>query len=167
MNPSAGNRSHRLPALGSINDNRPAQNRIRRPQVLTVQPPPFRGLPGYAVPRTLLANSVVGSNWPSVEGRWSDQSRGRPDEVSTVSLRPRGPGEVPEQTAEVGRLAFPLRIREVLGLLFHDEDFADLYPRRGQPAGPPGQLATVSIPHPSPHRAHLQDHGLQLDYQWP
>jgi hypothetical protein len=29
MNPSAGNRSHRPPALGSVNDNRPARNRIR------------------------------------------------------------------------------------------------------------------------------------------
>jgi hypothetical protein len=32
MNPSAGNRSHRLPALGSVNDNRPARNRIRPAQ---------------------------------------------------------------------------------------------------------------------------------------
>jgi transposase len=67
-----------------------------------------------------------------------------------VSLHPHVPGEVPAQTAEVARLAFPkgclcMRIREVLGPLFTDEDFADLYPRRGQPAWPPHQLAIVSV----------------------
>lgn len=45
---------------------------------------------------------------------------GREREVIEVSLRPRLPGEVPAQTAEVARLAFPkgclcMRIREVFG----------------------------------------------------
>ncbi|MFJ3309508.1 IS1182 family transposase [Streptomyces sp. NPDC086549] len=67
-----------------------------------------------------------------------------------MSLHPRVLGEVPEQTAEVARLAFPkgclcMRIREVLGPLFRDQDFAELYPRRGQPAWPPHQLALVSV----------------------
>ncbi|WP_438289529.1 IS1182 family transposase [Streptomyces sp. HUAS TT7] len=67
-----------------------------------------------------------------------------------MSLRPRLPGEVPAQTAEVARLAFPkgclcMRIREVIGPLFADEDFVDLFPRRGQPAWPPHQLAIVSV----------------------
>ncbi|MBC2904745.1 transposase [Streptomyces sp. PSKA01] len=66
-----------------------------------------------------------------------------------VSLRPRLPDEVPAQTAEVARLAFPkgclcMRIREALGL-FADEDFVDLFPLRGQPAWPPRQLALVSV----------------------
>lgn len=48
------------------------------------------------------------------------------------------------------RLAFPkgclcMRIREVLGPLFADRDFADLFPRRGQPAWPPHQLVIVSV----------------------
>jgi transposase len=38
-----------------------------------------------------------------------------------------------------------MRIRQVLGPLFADEEFADLFPRRGQPAWPPGQLAMVSV----------------------
>jgi transposase len=75
---------------------------------------------------------------------------GREREVIEVSLRPRPPDEVPAQTAEVARLAFPkgclcMRIREALGPLFADEDFVDLFPQRGQPAWPPGQLALVSV----------------------
>lgn len=67
-----------------------------------------------------------------------------------MSLRPCAPGKVPAQTAKVARLAFPkgclcMRIRDVLGPLFTDEDFADLYPRRGQPAWPPHQLALVLV----------------------
>ncbi|MBV9024922.1 MAG: transposase [Streptomycetaceae bacterium] len=38
-----------------------------------------------------------------------------------------------------------MRIRDALGPVFRDEDFADLFPRRGQPAWPPGQLAMVSV----------------------
>ncbi len=50
----------------------------------------------------------------------------------------------------MARLAFPkgclcMRIREVLGPLFTDENFADLFPQRGQPAWPPHQLAIVSV----------------------
>nr|WP_159452210.1 hypothetical protein [Singulisphaera sp. GP187] len=41
-----------------------------------------------------------------------------------------------ENTARVARLAFPegnpyLRLRDELGTLFHDADFADLYPLEG------------------------------------
>lgn len=75
---------------------------------------------------------------------------GREREVIEVSLRPRLPGEVPAQTAEVARLAFPkgclcMRIREAVGPLFADQDFVDMFPRRGQPAWPPHQLAIVSV----------------------
>jgi len=67
-----------------------------------------------------------------------------------MSLRPREPGEVPAQTAEVAYLAFPkgclcMRLREVLGPVFRDEDFAGLYPVRGKPGWSPAQLALVSI----------------------
>jgi hypothetical protein len=75
---------------------------------------------------------------------------GREREVIEVSLRPRLPDDVPAQTAEAARLAFPkgclcMRIREVVGPLFADKDFVDLFPQRGQPAWPPGQLALVSV----------------------
>jgi hypothetical protein len=38
-----------------------------------------------------------------------------------------------------------MRIRDALGPLFADADFADLFSRRGQPAWSPGQLALVSV----------------------
>jgi transposase len=67
-----------------------------------------------------------------------------------VSLKPRPVPDVPELTARVARAAFPkgnpyLRLRDELGTLFHDGDFADLYPGRGQPALPPWKLALVTV----------------------
>ena len=57
---------------------------------------------------------------------------------------------VPEDTARVARAAFPdgnpyLQLRDELGTIFHDTDFADLYPRRGQPALAPWRLALVTV----------------------
>ncbi|WP_185012662.1 IS1182 family transposase [Streptomyces sp. AK010] len=57
---------------------------------------------------------------------------------------------VPEETARVARAAFPkgslaMRIRDELGELFQDADFAGLYPSRGKPAWSPGRLALVSV----------------------
>jgi hypothetical protein len=49
---------------------------------------------------------------------------------------------IPELTARIARAAFPkgnpyLRLQDELGTLFHHDDFADLYSKRGQPALPP------------------------------
>lgn len=57
---------------------------------------------------------------------------------------------VPPETARVARAAFPkgnpyLTLRDELGGVFRDEDFADLYPRLGQPALPPWRLALVTL----------------------
>jgi transposase len=67
-----------------------------------------------------------------------------------MSLQPGLIPPVPENTAHVARAAFPdghpyLRLRDQLGTLFTDTDFADLYPRRGQPALAPWRLALVTI----------------------
>ncbi|MEV6868763.1 transposase [Streptosporangium subroseum] len=67
-----------------------------------------------------------------------------------MSLCARDPGGVPLQTAKVARAAFPngclgMRIRDALGPVFRDKDFADLFPRRGRPAWSPGQLAMVMV----------------------
>ncbi len=80
---------------------------------------------------------------------WFARCSGR-GEVIVMSMRPRCPAGVPDRTAEVARLAFPrgcvcMRIRDALGPVFGDEECADLFPRRGQPAWPPGQLAMVSV----------------------
>src|SRR3954469_5321321 len=67
-----------------------------------------------------------------------------------MSLQPRPTPPVPDHTARVAHAAFPkgnpyLRLRDELGSLFGDDDFADLYPRRGQPALSPWRLALVTI----------------------
>ncbi len=67
-----------------------------------------------------------------------------------MSLRPSGFGEVPVETARVARAAFAkgclaIRIRDELGVLFCDEQFADLFAVRGRPAVSPWRLALVSV----------------------
>src|SRR3954468_20993795 len=73
-----------------------------------------------------------------------------PPRGASVSLKPRPAPDVPELTARVARAAFPkgnpyLRLRDELGPMFGDGDFADLYPGRGQPALPPWKLALVTV----------------------
>jgi transposase len=67
-----------------------------------------------------------------------------------MSMQPSGPGEVPAETVRVARAAFPkgslaIRIRDELGPLFGDDEFADLFPTRGKPAWSPGRLALVLV----------------------
>src|SRR5919199_2869085 len=68
-----------------------------------------------------------------------------------MSLHPHHPiGPVPKQTARIARAAFPkgspyLTLRDALGSVFTDRDFADLYPEQGQPGYPPWRLALVTL----------------------
>jgi len=67
-----------------------------------------------------------------------------------MSLKPGPIHPVPEETNQVARAAFPkgnlyLTLRDKLGSIFQDEDFADLFPTDGQPALPPWRLALVTI----------------------
>jgi len=67
-----------------------------------------------------------------------------------MSMRPQQIPEVPEETAEVARCAFPkgnvyLQIRDLLGGIYRDELFADLYSPDGQSAISPWQLALVTV----------------------
>src|ERR671932_1334829 len=67
-----------------------------------------------------------------------------------MSLRPELIEPVPEETARVARAAFPrgnpcLQLRDVLGSIYTDEDFVDLFPRRGQSAEAPWRLALVTV----------------------
>src|SRR4051794_41761745 len=68
-----------------------------------------------------------------------------------MSLRPQRPvPPVPDATARVARAAFPagnpyLTLRDRLGAVFTDGDFADLYPERGQPACASWRLALVTL----------------------
>jgi transposase len=57
---------------------------------------------------------------------------------------------IPEETARVARAAFRggalcLQLRETLGTLYTDDDFADLFPARGQPAEAPWRLGLVTV----------------------
>jgi transposase len=67
-----------------------------------------------------------------------------------MSLQPCDTYRVPEETARVARAIFPngnlvMRLHDELGLLFHDRDFADLFPIQGQPAEAPLRLALVTL----------------------
>ena len=57
---------------------------------------------------------------------------------------------VPEETARIARAAFPkgnlsMQMREEIGSLFTDDQFAALFSSRGQPAETPWRLALVTI----------------------
>jgi transposase len=67
-----------------------------------------------------------------------------------MCLHPHSVEPVPEETARVAKAAFPkgttyMTMRDELGAIFEDEDFAHLFPRRGQPAMAPWRLALVTI----------------------
>ena len=67
-----------------------------------------------------------------------------------MCLHPRPVDPVPERTARVARAAFPngnpyVRMRDELGTIFEDGDFAGLFPKRGKPAFSPWRLALATI----------------------
>ena len=56
-----------------------------------------------------------------------------------MCLKPEIIEAVPEETARIARAAYPkgniyLQLRDTFGSIYQDEQFVDLYPRRGQPA---------------------------------
>lgn len=67
-----------------------------------------------------------------------------------MTLHPENIGPIPEETIRVARAAFPkgnnyMRMRDELGTLYTDDDFADLFPRCGQLALAPWRLALITI----------------------
>jgi transposase len=57
---------------------------------------------------------------------------------------------VPGETARIARAAYPrgnmyMQMRDVLGSIYTDEDFAELFPKEGQPAEAPWRLALVTV----------------------
>jgi len=67
-----------------------------------------------------------------------------------MSLKPQPIEPIPEETARIARSVHSkghpyLTLRDELGTIFEDEDFIDLFPRRGQPALSPWRLALVTI----------------------
>lgn len=67
-----------------------------------------------------------------------------------MSLHPKPIPPVPEETLRVAHAAFPkgniyLQLRDNLGSIYIDEDFADLFSVKGQPAQSPWRLALVCV----------------------
>jgi transposase len=65
-------------------------------------------------------------------------------------LKPSELTTIPPETVHVAKAAFPkgnlyLKIRDEFGDVFSDDDFANLFPKRGQPALAPWRLALVSV----------------------
>jgi transposase len=68
----------------------------------------------------------------------------------TMCLHPQPIDPIPDETVRVARAAFPkgnpyMRMRDELGVFYHDEAFATLFPSRGQPAECPWRLALVLV----------------------
>ena len=69
-----------------------------------------------------------------------------------MSMHPQPIPAIPEETVRIAQAVLPkgnvwMRMREEFGKLYEDEDFADLFPRRGQGAQAPGRLALVTLMH--------------------
>ena len=67
-----------------------------------------------------------------------------------MSMHPQPIGPVPQDTARVARAAFPkgttyVQMRDALGAIYEDEDFAQLFEARGRPAITPWRLALVTV----------------------
>lgn len=67
-----------------------------------------------------------------------------------MSLCSKWIGEIPEETDEIAHAAFPkgntyMKMRDELGSIYSDDDFADLFPAVGQPAESPWRLALVTV----------------------
>ncbi len=67
-----------------------------------------------------------------------------------MSLQPQSSYPIPEETQRVAHAAFPkgnlyMRMRDELGEIYADGQFADLFPGEGQPAESPGRLAWVAV----------------------
>jgi transposase len=79
--------------------------------------------------------------------------------MSVMSLRPHGLAPVPEETARVARAAFPTGnpsrlLRDTLGTICRDDDFAPCFPLEGHPGLPPWRLALITM---MPFRDNLAD----------
>jgi transposase len=65
-------------------------------------------------------------------------------------MHPQPIAPVPEDTARVAKAAFPkgnryMHMRDVLGSIYDDEDFSELFEVRGRPAITPWRLAPVTV----------------------
>lgn len=67
-----------------------------------------------------------------------------------MSLHPHLHFPIPEETRRIAQAAFPkgtlcLQMGDHLGTLYQDQQFASLFPTRGQPAEAPARLALITV----------------------
>ncbi len=67
-----------------------------------------------------------------------------------MSMHPHAIGSIPDETVRVAHAVFPrgnmyLTMRDQVGTLYEDQNFAALFPKRGRPAEAPWQLALVCV----------------------
>ncbi len=67
-----------------------------------------------------------------------------------MSLQPQALPPIPDATVAAARVAFPhgnrdIKLRDALGVCYTDQDFASLFPTRGQPAETPWRWALVLV----------------------
>jgi transposase len=67
-----------------------------------------------------------------------------------MSLHPQATYPIPEDTQRVARAAFPrgnvyMQVADRLGTIYHDAQFAALFPTRGQPPEAPARLALATV----------------------
>jgi transposase len=65
-------------------------------------------------------------------------------------LKPQAIEKIPAGTIRIAKAAFPkgntyMKLRDELGVLYSDEDFAKLYPSQGQPGFSPWRPAWVTV----------------------
>jgi transposase len=91
-----------------------------------------------------------------------------------MSLLPQEPEPIPAATRRLMEKACPkgtlaTRLRDALGPIYHDEAFADLFPKRGRPAEAPWRLALVLVLQVMEHltdRQAAQAVCLRLDWKY-
>lgn len=67
-----------------------------------------------------------------------------------MSLHPQPAHRIPDETARIARSVYPkgtlyLHFADAFGTVYQDQDFADLFPRRGRPAEAPARLALATV----------------------
>jgi transposase len=67
-----------------------------------------------------------------------------------MTLCPHDEFSIPEETVHVARAAYPkgnlyMKMRDTLGTIYRDQDFAGLFPHNGRPAEDPLRLALITV----------------------
>lgn len=67
-----------------------------------------------------------------------------------MTLQPQNEFSIPEETVRIARAAYPkgnvsMKMRDALGTIYQDKDFAHLFPQNGRPVEAPWRLALVTV----------------------